>query len=384
MSRFGTSFDYSGILILIIAPMYRNNIVIDSHCDTPGRAVDGIDLNERSQSGHYDFPRMIEGGVDAAFFAIYTSNRLGEVQALKRAFSMIAAVCDNISRSGGSVRQSFCADDIRRNASEGVLSVVLGMENGDPLNSDLSFLRQFHRMGVRYLTLTHTGHNSICDSSSPESPCWHGLSPFGIKVVKEMNRLGMIIDVSHISDESFYDVIKYSEAPVVATHSCCRALADAKRNMDDGMIKALADRGGVIQINFYPAFLSPEYAAKMKDYYKYEEMESAIKAGLVSDEKKKAEMISEISMAKKRLAAIGRPSYKVVADHVEHAARVAGIEHVGLGSDFDGIDICPDGLEDVSKFHMVLDELKERGYSDNEIGLVAGGNFLRVMKQVCG
>ena len=239
-------------------------------------------------------------------------------------------------------------------------------------------------MGVRYLTLTHTGHNSICDSSSPESPCWHGLSPFGIKVVKEMNRLGMIIDVSHISDESFYDVIKYSEAPVVATHSCCRALADAKRNMDDGMIKALADKGGVIQINFYPAFLSPEYAAKMKDYYKYEEMESAIKAGLVSDEKKKAEMISEISMAKKRLAAICRPSYKVVADHVEHAARVAGIEHVGLGSDFDGIDICPDGLEDVSKFHMVLDELKERGYSDNEIGLVAGGNFLRVMKQVCG
>ncbi len=360
----------------------KSPVVIDSHCDTPGRAAEGADLNRRSGEGHVDFIRMAEGGVDASFFAIYTSNSLGSVMALKRAFSMIAAVKDNIGRSCGKVALALTPDDIIMNKNRGVRSVLLGMENGDPLNADLSFLREFYRMGIRYLTLTHAGNNEICDSCAAAEERWGGLSPFGIELLSEMNRIGMIVDVSHISDKSFYDVLERSAKPVAATHSCCRALVDVPRNMTDDMLRALAENGGVVQINFYPAFISENYAAVIRNYHKYEDMESSLRSGLVTDPAECMRMYEEIAEAKRRLASIERPSYKLIADHVDHAVSVAGVEHVGLGSDFDGIDVCPDGMEDIGCFGRILEELRSRGYGEREIAMIAGGNFMRVMRIV--
>lgn len=362
----------------------KKYITLDSHCDTPGRAADGADLNIRSKTGQYDFARMNEGGVDASFFAIYTSNSLGETLALKRAMSMIAATLDNIERSNGTVSLATTAAQVRENHEKGILSVLLGMENGDPIQSDLSMLRLFHRMGIRYMTLTHAGNNAICDSCATKEKKWGGLSPFGKEVVREMNRIGMMIDVSHISDDSFYDVMKISTQPVVATHSCCRALTDVPRNMTDEMIRLLASAGGVIQINFYPAFLSQAYGDRIREYHKYEDMESMIRSGLVENPEEIAIMQLEIDRAKKELLSIRRPSYKMIADHIDHAVRIAGVEHVGLGSDFDGIDVTPEGMEDVSCFHRIFEELERRGYSEKEIALIAGENFLRVMEKICG
>ena len=198
------------------------------------------------------------------------------------------------------------------------------------------------------MTLTHNGDNEIADSAA-EGCRWHGLSPFGREVIAEMNRLGMIVDLAHVSDETFYDVIGCSKAPVVSTHSCCRALASHKRNMTDDMIRKLSDKGGVIQINFYPVFLSDAYAGL---YEKFGE------------------------------AATPLPGISVVADHIDHAVKVGGIDHVGIGTDFDGIEVAPEGLEDISKLPSLFDELTLRGYSDDEIEKIAGGNFLRVFNDV--
>ena len=193
-----------------------------------------------------------------------------------------------------------------------------------------------------------------------------------------MNRLGMLIDVSHISDDSFWDVLKYSKAPVVATHSCCRALSDHPRNMTDEMIVALAEKGGVIQINFYPSFLDKSYAAKASDLI--DEQEAAQDAWLEdpADPARQQRMQAAIDALK----AVPRPSYKKIVDHIDHVVRLVGVKHVGLGSDFDGIEACPDGLEDISKMQKVIIELRKRGYSDYEIRHIAGGNFLRVLEQV--
>ena len=203
-----------------------------------------------------------------------------------------------------------------------------------PIGKSLDILRDFYAKGIRYMTLCHSANNEICDSCATAEKRWHGLSPFGREVVAEMNRLGMLVDVSHISDEAFYDVLECSTRPVVATHSCCRALASHPRNMTDDMIRALAAKGGVIQINFYPYFLIDGY----------EEGQPA-------------------------------PSYKVVADHIDHVVKLVGIDHVGIGSDFDGIEVAPEGLEDASMMPTLFDELRRRGYSQEDLDKIASGNF---------
>ena len=236
-------------------------------------------------------------------------------------------------------------------------------------------------MGVRYITLCHCAHNQLCDSCAPKEAHWHGLSPFGKKVVAEMNRLGMIVDVSHLSDESFYDCLKYSKAPIVATHSCCRALCKHPRNMTDKMIKDLAKAGGVIQINFYPAFLSDAYGTD--EYFDAaDRYDASMKAYWRSGKKGK----KEIAEFKKQTAYIKKnfpsPSYKLLVDHIEHVIDLVGIDYVGLGSDYDGIEMPPIGLEDVSKFEVITRELRHRGYSDEDIKKVLGENFLRAFTQV--
>jgi len=346
----------------------------------------GADFGRRVEQGytpgkfpvtHIDFPRMKKGGVNGAFFAIYTSCSLAPDQATRRAFDLVSRVYDAVEQNPDKVAFAMTPAQARRNARNGLISIFLSMENGAPIQKDLSKLRMFNRLGVTCLTLTHADSNEICDSCTSPKPRWGGLSPFGREVVAEMNRLGMLIDVSHISDDSFWDVLKYSKAPVVATHSCCRALSDHPRNMTDEMIVALAENGGVIQINFYPSFLDRSYSEKASDLVDaQEEMQDAWLADPASpavQEKMKAAVAA--------LNATDRPSYKRIVDHIDHVVKLVGVKHVGLGSDFDGIEVCPEGLEDISRMQKIIIELRKRGYSEYEIRHIAGGNFLRVMEQ---
>ena len=308
----------------------------------------GLDIGIAGDRSQVDLPKLKAGGVDASFFALYTSADLSEDEAATKVLEMLARVYDALDVYSEQAALALTPEDALRNKEKGLISIFLGMENGSPIHKSLPLLRQFYRMGVRYMTLTHTGDNEIADSAA-QGTRWHGLSPFGREVVDEMNRLGMIVDVAHVSDETFYDVIKCSKAPIVSTHSCCRALASHRRNMTDDMIRTLADHGGVIQINFYPVFLSDLYAS----FYE------------VKGEK-----------------ASPRPGVSDVVNHIDHAVKVGGIEHVGIGTDFDGIEVTPKGLEDISKLPKVFDQLKRKGYSEDQIELIAGKNFLRAFNDV--
>lgn len=351
--------------------------VLDSHCDTPSQILRLRDLSIDNARGHVDFPKLKKGGVDASFFALYTPASLGQDAACRKVLELISAVYDTVESNSASAALAFSAEDALNNKEKGLVSVFIGMENGAPVGKSLPLLRMFYRMGVRYLTLCHSRDNEICDSCASADKRWHGLSPFGKEVVREMNRLGMLIDVSHISDESFYDVIRCSTKPVVATHSCCRALADHPRNMTDDMLRALAANGGVIQINFYPVFLDSSFADVLD------------KSGILErGESIEAEFIADPADPQKRaawyevqdeLAALPCPSYKKIVDHIDHAVSVAGIDHVGIGSDFDGIEVTPEGMENVSFIGKIFDEMRLRGYSEEDIAKVAGGNFMRIL-----
>jgi len=353
--------------------LHESAFVLDSHCDSPLRLYDGIGMGKKNEQGHFDFIRMKEGGLNAAFFAIYTSNKLEPDAATRKALQLIARTYDAVEQNEDKVGVALSLEDALDLREKGLGAIFLGMENGLPIQKDLSLLRLFYDMGIRYMTLTHAGNNDICDSCAPKEKKWNGLSPFGKKVVKEMNRLGMIIDVSHISDESFYDVLKYSKKPVVATHSCCRAIADLPRNMTDQMIRDLASHGGVIQINFYPPFLNKDYADKFWPLCDAFEAAEA----LYKENKKKHEAAYNEALA--NMMALERPSYKEVVDHIDHVVKLVGVDSVGLGSDFDGIEVTPVGLEGVDKLPVITEELLNRGYSESDIHKILGGNFMRVM-----
>ena len=353
--------------------LHQDAFVLDSHCDTPLALINGSDLSKRLRKGHFDFVRMNEGGLDAVFFAIYTSGKLDPDAATRRALQLIARTYDAVEANSDKVAFALDAQEALDNKKNGLGSIFMGMENGAPIQKDLSLLRLFYDMGIRYMTLSHAANNEICDSCAPKEKKWNGLSPFGIEVIKEMNSLGMLIDVSHISDESFYDVLKYSTKPVVATHSCCRAIADHPRNLTDQMIKDLAAKDGVMQINFYPAFLNSEYGEKFWPLCDaYDQAEEKFKHNPVKYRE-------EFRAAEKAMNDLPRPSYTEVVDHIDHVVKLVGVRHVGIGSDYDGIEVTPEGLEGVDKLPILTKELKNRDYSDDDIKLILGGNFLRLL-----
>jgi membrane dipeptidase len=257
--------------------------------------------------------------------------------------------------------------------------VFIGMENGAPIQQSLSLLRTFYRLGVNYVTLTHNGDNAIADSAA-EGKRWHGLSPFGKEVVAEMNELGMMIDLSHASDETFWDCIRLSTAPVVATHSCCRALCGHRRNLTDEMLRALGEADGYVGINFCPSFLSDRFASDPADAALMDEADRA-EAAFVADPAD-PERVRAWEQMQDRMVTIWRPGVKEVVDHIDHAVELAGIDHVGIGSDYDGILVAPAGLENVSKIGLVFDEMFRRGYDAEQVEKVAGKNLLEVMKRV--
>lgn len=324
--------------------------VLDSHCDTPSQILRHRDLSLDNANAHVDFPKLRRGKVDGAFFALYVPASLDSDpdRAYSHAMELYQGVEMTVRSNSSTVAWATDSRDAYDNKSKGLFSIFLGLENASPIDS-IDKLKYFYDKGVRYITLCHSLNNHVCDSCAPDTKRWGGLSPFGKELVAEMNRLGILVDVSHVSDDTFYDVLEVSQKPVVATHSCCRALADHPRNMTDDMIRSLAAAGGVIQINFYPCFLDSEFASIFDD----------------SGVEYKGD----------------RPSYKLIADHIDHVAELVGVDHVGIGSDYDGIEVAPDGMEDISMMPKLFDELRGRGYTDRDLEKIAGGNFFRVLGQ---
>lgn len=351
--------------------------VLDSHCDTPSQILRLRNLALDNDHAHVDFPKLKRGGVDGAFFALYVPGNLDEGQAFDYSKRLLSGVVDAVLNNPSSAAFALDPSQAFENKEDGLFSIFLGLENGSPIGEDIGRIKWFYDRGVRYITLCHSSDNQICDSCASKKKTWGGISPFGKDLIAEMNRLGILIDVSHVSDDSFYDVLKFSTKPVVATHSCCRALCDHPRNMTDDMIRALARAGGVIQINFYPLFLDSGFASVLSSSGLCEKGESV-----------EREFINDPADISKRAAwnrvqdeiqSLPRPSYKLIADHIDHVVKLVGIDHVGIGSDFDGIEVTPDGLEDISMMPVLFDELGRRGYSQTDLEKIASGNFFRVL-----
>lgn len=362
---------------------------IDTHIDTPmNMASDGWDIGERhdpEQRGRsrVDLPRMREGGLDAAFFAVYVGQRERTPEnyqwAKERADEAIQAIYGAAQKYPQQLAIALTPEDALGHQKQGLVSAFLGLENGFPIGTDLANLQKYYERGIRYVTLCHTKNNDICDSSTDE-PEHDGLSEFGRKVVREMNRLGIIVDVSHISDKSFYDVLEVSKAPVVASHSCARAIADNPRNLSDDMLIKLAEKGGVMQL----CILS-DYVKKMPEN---PEREAALKAirekygswNDIKDEetrdKYRAEWYAVWDKYPRELATV-----KDAVDHIDHVVNLVGIDFIGIGTDFDGGGGLAD-CRDVSELPNITAELLRRGYSKEDIEKIWGGNFLRVFNEV--
>ena len=326
--------------------IHKDSTLVDMHCDTIGRFLEGQDLTRDNSQGHIDIPKLKRGAVDLQIFACYVAppqNETQKNQAANRAFDQIDAVHQLVDENPDDLLLVLNPADLRQLRGTRKTGVFIGIEGGYAIENDLRLLRSFYRNGVRLMTLTHWTHTDWADASGDPEPTYWGLTEFGEKVVREMNQLGMIIDVSHSHDETFWDVIRLTDAPIVASHSCARALSDHHRNMSDEMLKALAKNGGVIGINFYPEFLD------------------------VGTDENPTPLVD----------------VKTVVDHIDHVVKVTGkTDFVGLGSDFDGIGSPPEGLENVGYMANITEELVKRGYEDVDIKKILGGNFLRVFREV--
>jgi membrane dipeptidase len=359
-------------------------LTVDTHCDTPMDMVrSGFDLGVRHEEGCVDFPRMREGGLDCEFFAVFTAQGPRDDSSLNKVYRQAVAVFDTIhadvERNSEFAEIAASADDAYRIKKSGKIAAFIGMENGYPIGKDISRIMDFYNLGARYITLCHTKNNDICDSSTDsEGPEHNGLSDFGKEVVHEMNRVGMMVDVSHISDKSFYDVINLSREPVIASHSSCRALCESPRNLTDDMLLRLKENGGVIQICILSSYIkipdpNPVLDAKINElrekYGNYDDL---------NDEKRKqlrAEY-TQIQDKYRKLATV-----KDVVDHIDHVVQVIGIDYVGIGTDFDGGGGV-EGCKTVAEMKNITIELLRRGYSKADIAKIWGGNVMRVLREV--
>ena len=374
--------------------LHKQSIVIDTHNDITSPLLDnGFDLGMRGDDPsaktktHTDLRRMKAGGLGAEFFAVYVGKEFVNKKpnegggAARRALDVIDVVKEQIRRHPESLEAASTAADIRRIVKSGKIAALMGIEGGHAIEDSLPALRMFYNLGVRYMTLTHTNTNDWADSegdiNNPSVNHHNGLTDFGREVVREMNRIGMMVDISHVADKTFYDVIATTRAPVIASHSSSRAIADNSRNMSDDMLKALAKNGGVVMVNFYDGFLDPR---KAKLAFQSRAMEDELKLKYPNDAKR---VQSEID-AWRKANDPGKTPLSVLMDHIEHIIKVAGIDHVGIGSDFDGVPLTglPEGMEDISKLPTITYELMKRGYYDADIKKVLGENLLRVMSEV--
>jgi len=353
-------------------------LLIDTHLDTPYELHKKMyDISARAEKGHFDYVRARQGGLDAVFMALYTPPEYEEKGGAKACADETIDLVEGLARKWPEkfvLARSI--EEVRRQFGSGRVSILLGMENGSPIEGDLRNVKHYYDRGVRYITLTHSKNNHICDSSFDEGPKWHGLSPFGRQLVAEMNRIGMMIDVSHVSDEAFYQIMDLSRAPVVATHSACRHFTPGwQRNMSDEMIRLLAEKGGVMQVNFGSMFVSTTVNRQAETLR--QEVRRHIEANNLQGQERNRYVEQRWGQGE-----FGKAYVRDVAANIQHVARLAGIEHVGLGSDYDGVSEVPEGLEDVSCYPNLICELLKMGYSDADIRKIAGENFLRVWAAV--
>jgi membrane dipeptidase len=362
--------------------LHFSSIVIDTHDDTTQRLLDPkFDLGLRHTDGSVDIPRMREGGLDAIFFSIYVPGSIAGPRAVQLALEQIEAVRRQVTLHPNDLALATTAAEVRNAFAAHKIAVLMGVEGGHMINDDLKNVDKFASLGVRYMTLTHMLNTDWADSST-DKPVHNGLTDFGKQVVVEMNRVGMMVDVSHIADKTFYDVIATSQAPVIASHSSCRALDDAPRNMTDDMIRALAAKRGVIQINYHVGFLSQEF----RDADRAEpELGKAIEAETKKrcGDQEACQLIEADKILREYVAQgkLPRVYWTKIIDHIDHAVKLVGADHVGLGSDFDGADM-PYGMEDATHLPQITNALLEKGYSDSDIQKILGGNTLRVMQEV--
>jgi membrane dipeptidase len=362
--------------------LHFSSIVVDTHDDTTQRFLDAkFDIGLRSGSGSIDIPRMREGGLGAIFFSIWIPSKVTGPDAVNRALAQIDAAREQVRRHPKDLVLATTAAEIREARKKGKIAALIGVEGGHMINSDLNVLRKFASQGVRYMTLTHSGNAEWADASTDKA-AHNGLTDFGKDVIREMNRLGVMIDISHVSDKAFYDALELSKAPLIASHSSCRALCDAPRNLTDQMMKDLAAKGGVIQINYHVGFLSQEFRNVEKAHPEWgQDIAAEIKQRCGDNE---ACLLIEGDRVTREYVAQGklpRVEWTKIIEHIDHAVKVVGAEHVGLGSDFDGANM-PYGMEDATKLPRITGALLQKGYSEGDIKKILGENTLRVMAEV--
>ena len=362
--------------------LHFSSIVVDTHDDTTQRFLDGkFDLGTRSATGSIDIPRMREGNLSAIFFSIWMPSKVTGREAVDRALVQIDAVREQVRKHSNDMVLATTAAEVREARKQGRIAALMGVEGGHMINASLGVLRSYAALGVRYMTLTHSGNDEWADSST-EKPVHNGLTDFGKDVVREMNRLGVIVDISHVSDKTFYDALEVSKAPLFASHSSCRAICDAPRNMTDQMIKDLAAKGGVVQINYHVGFLSQEF----RDAEKADpEINKSISAEVTKrcGDNEGCQLIEGDHITREYVeqGKLPRVEFGKIIEHIDHAVKVAGVDHVGLGSDFDGANM-PYGMEDATKLPKITEALLQKGYSEGDVRKILGENTLRVMTQV--
>jgi len=359
--------------------LHFSSIVLDTHDDTTQNFFDkDFDLGKRNPTGNVDIPRMREGGMNAIFFSIWIDGRTMGPLAIQKALDQIDAVRQNVKLHSKDMVLARTADDVRRAHEQGKIAALMGIEGGHMLGNDIRMVRIYSDLGVRYMTLSHFYNDEWADSST-DKPAHNGLTDYGKEIVREMNRTGMMVDISHVSDKTFFDALEVSKAPLIASHSSCRALCNHVRDMTDDMIKALAAKGGVIQINYEKSFIDQAY----------KDASDKLSGGVVAmfDQLKKECGDDEACIGKtmaeqeKQAVAEGKlphVSWERIIDHIDHVAKLVGPDHVGLGSDFDGASM-PEGMEDCSKLPKITEALLRKGYSEDDIRKILGGNTLRVM-----
>jgi membrane dipeptidase len=365
--------------------IHRRAIVVDMHADTTQRLVDeNVDLAQRLSDGHLDAVRAKEGGLDAQFFSIWVEPELfggGGARAMKRADVQIQAVHDLAEKHPETWELATTAADVRRIAAAGKIAALMGMEGGYAIDEKIENVDRYYQMGVRYLSPAWTVSTSWAGSSGDEIGKTRGLNEFGKQVIREMNRLGMMVDVSHLSDRAFWDIVNTSTKPVIATHSGCRAITNVPRNLTDDMIVALGKTGGVVNVIFYPEHIEPGYSEKKKRAD--EEIASLV-------QRASAEEKGDVAQKKLARDRVRREEYLKhlppvyvarIVDHIDHIVKLVGVDHVGIGSDFDGVQAVPADMKSVADLPNLTKELLRRGYSESDIDKILGGNMLRVMEE---
>ena len=363
-----------GLLLMLQQP-----IILDGHVDTPQRMLDGkVDISVRLPDGHVDVPRMKAGGLSAAFFSIWVDDTYGPGTAFRRAMALIDAV-RALADTAVEVELATTADEVRQAAGRGHVAVLMGVEGGHAIENSLEKLDTLYRRGVRYMTLTWNNGNDWAGSSMDRRRAG-GLTPLGRQVVRRMNELGMLVDVSHVSDSTFADVLAATTRPVIASHSSCRALASHPRNLTDEQLRAIARNGGVVGINFFPVFLDDHFRSQ------YAEVNRRLQPQFDSIRARYPGQpgLADFEIDKFRGAELDRSGMEVpgidrLVDHIEHAVQVMGVDHVGLGSDFDGISVLPRPMKDATSLPLLVAALKARGYGDSDVRKILGENFLRLL-----